>query len=295
MQSIEGRVRAELAAKLLALGTNIAPPMVAGTIALCAAELPPFDEALVQRDIAYGPDARHRLDLFGSAPGGDPRPVFIYIHGGGFVMGDKGGPADPFYNNIGAWAARQGWLGVTATYRLAPASRWPSGIADMALLVEWLGAHAAAHGGDPRAIFLAGQSAGAAHVASYVGGPRAAEAERLLAGAVMLSGLYDVAAAERNHFQAAYYGEDPAAFAAQSSIDGLLGTSLPCLYAVAEHDPLDFQRQAALLVSRHVEAKGVWPDIHRLAGHNHLSPAQLIGSGMGPEALIADFVARAGR
>ena len=292
MQSVEGRVRADLAAKLLALGADISPPMVAGTIALCAAELPQFDEAIATRDLAYGPDARHRLDLFGSTPGGAARPIFVYIHGGGFVMGDKGGPADPFYNTIGAWAARQGWLGVTATYRLAPAHRWPSGVEDMALLVQWLAANAAQHGGDPRAIFLCGQSAGAAHVASYVGGPRADEAAEMLAGAVLLSGIYDVAAAERNHFQAAYYGEDSAAFAGQSSIDGLVRTALPCLYAVAEHDPLDFQRQAALLVSRHVEARGVWPEIHRLAGHNHLSPAQLIGSGMGPEGLVGDFVGR---
>jgi triacylglycerol lipase len=40
----------------------------------------------VTRDIAYGGDARHRLDLF-AAPGAQGRAVVLFVHGGGFVRG----------------------------------------------------------------------------------------------------------------------------------------------------------------------------------------------------------------
>lgn len=277
-----------------ALGTEFSVAQIQGSIALFGPLQPPVDEAMVQRDLSYGPDPRHRLDLFGAASVAAKRPVLVFLHGGGFIGGDKGAPGAPFYNNIGAWAAAQGWLGVTATYRLAPAHPWPAGAEDVARLVAWLKLEAAQHGGDPNRIVLMGQSAGAAHVASYVGGQDFAEqAATSIAGAIMLSGLYDVPSAARNPYQDAYFGTDPTRFAAQSSIDGLAATSVPCLFTVSENDPADFQRQGALLVSYRVAAKGKWPDFHWLEGHNHISPVHQIHSSvdeLGP--VLARFVAR---
>ena len=44
----------------------------------------------VARDEKYGPDERHRLDVFRSeAKSEQNRPVLIFMHGGGFVAGDK--------------------------------------------------------------------------------------------------------------------------------------------------------------------------------------------------------------
>lgn len=278
--------------RIRALGTEFSVAQIQGSIALFAPLQPPLDEALVQRDLSYGPDPRHRLDLFGVGGADARRPILVFLHGGGFVGGDKGAPDTPFYNNVGAWAAAQGWLGVTATYRLAPAHPWPAGAEDVARLVAWLKLEAAHHGGDPGRIVLMGQSAGAAHVASYVGGQGFAEQARMsIAGAILLSGLYDVPSAARNPYQDAYFGTDPARFAAQSSIDGLANTSVPCLFTVSENDPADFQRQAALLISRRVAAKGKWPDFHWLEGHNHISPVHQIHSAvdtLGP--VLARFV-----
>lgn len=278
--------------RIRALGTEFSVAQIQASIALFTPLQPPVDEGMVRRDLSYGPDPRHRLDLFGIGHGDAQRPVLVFLHGGGFVGGDKGAPGAPFYNNIGAWAAAQGWLGVTATYRLAPAHPWPAGADDVARLVAWLKLEAAQHGGDPDRIVLMGQSAGAAHVASYVGGQGFADqAATSIAGAIMLSGLYDVPSAARNPYQDAYFGTDPARFAAQSSIDGLAATSVPCLYTVAENDPADFQRQAALLVSRRVAVTGKWPDFHWLAGHNHISPVHQIHScvdELGP--VLARFV-----
>jgi len=284
----------DIQAKILAMGLEFSPAQMAGSAALFGPMQPAIDEATVQRDVFYGDDPRHRLDLFGAEPGGTPRPVVIYIHGGGFVGGDKGGPGTPFYSNVGAWAAAQGWLGVVATYRLAPAHPWPAGAEDMARLVAWLRAEAGAYGGDPDKIVLVGQSAGAAHIASYVGGAAHSEiAAASLAGAVMLSGIYDIARADRNPFQVAYYGTDESRFAAQSSIEGLARTTLPCLYTVTEHDPVDFQRQAAWIVARRAEVTGKWPDFHRLQGQNHITPGHQINTPVdevGP--LLAAFIKR---
>jgi acetyl esterase/lipase len=97
-----------------------------------------------------------------------PRPVLVFIHGGGFSRGAKHTPGSPFYDNVGLWAVDHGLIGVTINYRLAPQFQWPSGIEDLTLVVEWLKSHVAEYGGDPDKIFLWGHSAGAAHVADYV-------------------------------------------------------------------------------------------------------------------------------
>ena len=68
--------------------------------------------------------------------------MVVFVYGGGFAGGAKHTPGSPFYDNIGRWAAAHDLVGVTANYRLAPQSQYPSGIEDMTALVGWLqGAH----------------------------------------------------------------------------------------------------------------------------------------------------------
>jgi triacylglycerol lipase len=279
-------------ATLQALGTELSPPLMQGTSALLAALAAPRDPTVeVTRDQFYGPDARNRLDVFrkGSPAGA---PVVVYVHGGGFVMGDKTTPGSPFYDNVGQWAALQGWVGVTVTYRLAPLHRWPSGPEDLAHVVRWLRANIAGFGGDPDAIFLVGQSAGATHVAAYVSHDRFHPGGTVgIAGAVMVSGVYDPTTQAPNPFSGAYYGEDPATRAAARLTAGLLASPVPLLFTVSEFDARDFQDQAARLAQAWHQAKGRYPPLEYLAGHNHLSPAQAIGSAeddLGPR--IASFV-----
>src|SRR5205085_9768993 len=125
------------------------PEMIGGSIQLFAGMQPGIDPATnVIRDLSYGPDARNRLDLF-ARDGISAAPVFVFVHGGGFVMGDKHTEGSPFYSNVGDFAARRGWVGVTITYRLAPAQKFPSGAEDLALLVQWLRDNVAQYGGDP--------------------------------------------------------------------------------------------------------------------------------------------------
>jgi arylformamidase len=285
-------MKTEMRAKLKALGAELSPAMINATREMMSPLVPAGDPAVeVTRDHRYGPDERNRLDVFRKgAP--ESAPVLVYIHGGGFVMGDKTAPGSPFFDNVGTWAAQQGWIGVTMTYRLAPMHRWPSGPLDLAHAVAWLREHIAGFGGDPNRIFLVGQSAGAAHVAAYVAHARFHAGAVGIAGAALISGVLDPSSQPANPFSAAYFGENPGTPADADSIAGLVVTDIPLLFTVSEFDPRDFQDQAASLVRAWHAQKGTYPPMVYLAGHNHISPAQSIGTSEDQLARhIADFVA----
>jgi len=275
-----------------ALGEAFTPQQIQGSMAIFAPLLPPVDEATVIRDIAYGPHERHRLDLFGAAPQGEARPIVLYIHGGGFVRGDKGGPGDPYYNNIGAWAARQGALGGAAHSRHAPPPRRPPGRLRIAAPDGRLRRRIPSDAPVPAQRRPCPAGAARAPVAGYVGGAKFADiAAGALAGAIMLSGLYDIVNLVHGPYETAYFGSDPAQFERQSSIEGLARTTLPCLFTVAEYDPELFQRQAALMIARRVAVQGKWPAFVRLEGQNHITPVHQIGSSadeVGP--ILARFI-----
>jgi arylformamidase len=285
----------DIRATLQGFGPALTPEMLGGTQALMASMsrgMAPSTK--VQRDIAYGPDARHRLDIF-NREGLSNAPVLVFVHGGGFVMGDKHTDGSPFYSNLGDFAARHGFVGVTITYRLAPANQFPSGPDDLALVMDWLRANIAQHGGDPAKIVLSGQSAGATHVAGYLAHRRdhAADVAGPIAGAVLMSGIYDTVTAEPNAFAEAYYGADHKGWGVASCLAGLLSSAVPIQFSVAEFDPDDFHAQAAQVVSQWTAAKGRYPEMHLLSGHNHLSPALSIGSELREvEAMVAGFVRR---
>ena len=126
--------------------------------------------AQVLNDIPYGDPAlpQQQLDLF-LAEGKD-RPVFIFVHGGGWTKGDKGlrvGGAD-VYGNIGRFYAEHGIDVAVINYRLQPAVPWQDQVDDVARATAWVRAHIAEDGGDPKRLFIGGHSAGAqlaAHVA----------------------------------------------------------------------------------------------------------------------------------
>jgi triacylglycerol lipase len=236
--------------------------------------------ANITRDISYGPDPRNRLDLFQPKDkAATPRPVIVFVHGGGFVRGDKHTDGSPFYSNIGLWAADAGMIGVTITYRLAPQHRWPSGVEDLGRVVAWLRAHVAEYGGDPDGIVLMGISAGAVHVASYVAFPEHRGAgDKGIAGAVVMSGIYDLSGDmdEREHAYFAAKGKDLEKF---SSLPGLVGTDIPLMITISEYDPPRFQGQALKLVNALFEKNPDMPRLVRLMGQNHFTSDLHFGSG----------------
>jgi acetyl esterase/lipase len=267
--------------RLAAIGREIKPETVVATRNLIV----PLhvggasDDVHVQRDVNYGPDARHRLDVFTPAGGFNPAlPVLVYVHGGGFVAGDKHTEGSPFFTNIGQWAVRNGFNGVTITYRLAPAHQWPSGVEDLRMVVDFIQRDGGSVGLGGSSIFLMGQSAGAAHVASYVAHANLYSPKpHGLKGIVLLSGIYDFALMPQSPMESAYLGADRAVYSARSSLRALASSDLPMLLSVAEFDPPQFEKQALALLSAVQDAKQKMPPLVYAIGQNHLSVAMFFG------------------
>jgi acetyl esterase/lipase len=111
---------------------NVATTLALYTPLLAAA---PKDGVRIERDLAYGPDALHRLDLH-KQEGRTGMPIVVFLHGGAYVRGSRSVNTE-VYGNVATYFARQGMLGVNGTYRLAPAAKWPAAAQDVGLLVKW--------------------------------------------------------------------------------------------------------------------------------------------------------------
>lgn len=116
------------------------------------------------RDVAYGTDPAMTLDLYRPAASG-PRPVAVYVHGGGWKDGDKSrlGTAFAIPELI-----QRGYLVVTVNYRLAPAARFPAQIEDVKCAIRFLRAHATEYALNPERIGAWGGSAGG-HLVALLG------------------------------------------------------------------------------------------------------------------------------
>jgi acetyl esterase/lipase len=261
-----------LVAQTLALGAAIAPEVSAASEALYRPMHNPLREDSIARDLRYGPHERHLLDLHHPREvGSQSAPILLFVHGGGFVAGDKSLPGRFYYDNIAAWCAGNGMLGANMTYRLAPQHAWPSAAEDVAAAIDWLREHASKHGGDPERIFLMGHSAGAVHAASYVatralhqaGGPA-------IAGCILLSGFYDLVAGPASK---AYFGDDPEQYRERSSVRGLVESGVPLMVGVAQADPPSAQKQFVLLQQAFLEQGKPLPHLVYASGHNHYTIA----------------------
>lgn len=120
-------------------------------------------ELEVEHDLPYraaGADAyataRCVLDIY-RPQAASGLPVLVWFHGGGLEGGDK---ASKVTMALARRFAADGMVVMSAEYRLSPQVQAPAYIADAAAAVAWAAAHAGEHGGDPRALFVAGHSAG---------------------------------------------------------------------------------------------------------------------------------------
>ncbi|UFZ06417.1 alpha/beta hydrolase [Bradyrhizobium ontarionense] len=269
----------DIAWKLIEIGRAIDPPKTAAIYAPLQAR-EPYAGVTVQRDVRYSPAERNLLDLFTPDSAGAPRPILIFVHGGAFIGGDRRRtPDSPFYDNIMLWAVKNGYIGVNITYRLAPKYMWPAGVEDIASAVQWVTAHAAENGGDPARIYLMGHSAGAVHVASYVAHSEFHKvAGGGLAGAILVSGIYDLTATPLGDQEMAYFGTDPSRFKERSSLSGLQASTLPLLIASAELDLPRFVEQYALLKQAACKRPTGCARSVMLPQHSHMSEVYSINT-----------------
>jgi triacylglycerol lipase len=282
---VDKPTHAELARIIRAAGPTIDPPATKALYAPLLLDAPRGGAVL--RDIAYGPDERHRLDVYlpvdGTVTGA--APVVVFLHGGGFIRGDKGDR-----EAVGNWFARHGVLAVVPNYRLGPRHRWPAGAEDVSSALAWTRAHVAAHGGDPDHIVLAGESAGAAHIAAAPLVRRFHPAEGLkVAGVFLASGVYNaelellarrqLGIATPDPRNEAYFGTDFDAYCTMSTVELIDADPFPLMISYAELDPIQMQAQAGELFARLVTRHGFQPRIAVVANHNHLSQVYAINTG----------------
>ncbi|MBK9031524.1 MAG: alpha/beta hydrolase [Myxococcales bacterium] len=147
--------------------------------------------------VAYGDEPRQRLDVYRRADAdAAPRPVFVYVHGGGWVVGDKRHQGLLTVHEL----ARAGWVCVSINYRLSPRATFPDHLIDVKRALAWVRGHVAEHGGDPRFVMIGGGSAGA-HLASLAAvtandpryQPGFEQVDTAVAGCVAYYGVYDFA------------------------------------------------------------------------------------------------------
>jgi acetyl esterase len=244
----------------------------------------------VVRNQVYGPDKRHRLDVYLPDPAAaTASPLVIVFPGGGFIRGDKSER-----ENAGLLFARAGLATVVANYRLGPTHRWPAGAEDVVRAVEWVRLHASEYGADAARVCLVGESAGATHVATATLLKRFHPPGGLaIAGAVLISGVYNLELERRARRQfgiatpdprnEAYFGTDFERYPAMSLVDQIDADPFPMLITYAEVDPVQMQVQAGELFARLVTRHGFSPELHVIRGHNHLT--QVFSLNTGDESL----------
>ncbi len=167
------------------------------------------------RDIVYDASAEDTqftsLDVYTPEPQIEGAPVMVFVHGGGFRVGDKASSKDldpkPEY-----FVSKLGYVFVSVNYRLLPEGKYPRNVQDVANALAWVSDNIDEFGGDPGQIFLMGHSAGATLVAQVATDEtflrNAGKDLDLLKGVIANEGGYGVATgeqgAERNQ---ALFGE----------------------------------------------------------------------------------------
>ncbi|TAL86663.1 MAG: alpha/beta hydrolase [Rhodanobacter sp.] len=146
-------------------------------------------DVTVSREVVFDPAEKLALDVY-RPRNAHNAPVVVFFYGGSWKSGKR-----QWYRWVGEALARRGLVVVIPDYRLWPRVRLDGFMQDAAIAVAWAHAHADEYGGDPRALFLMGHSAGA-----HIGALLATDADWLRAvgmrprdldGFIGVAGPYD--------------------------------------------------------------------------------------------------------
>jgi acetyl esterase len=208
-----------------------------------------------------------------------PTPLVVYLHGGGWVTGGL----DTHDDTCRRIASGTSCTVVNVDYRLAPEHPYPVPLEDCFAALSWSAEHAADLSADPRAIVIAGSSAGgnlaaaATLLARDTGAPEIA-AQILIYPVIdpqMSTASYELFGSgyglDREHMQwfwSSYVPDERArqdVLAAPCLADSLAGLP-PALVITAEFDPL---RDEGEEYARALRASGVPVKLHRYEGQIH--------------------------
>ena len=190
-------------------------------------------------NLRYGDAGRRNLlDLYRHRARPSGGPVLIHLHGGGYTQGRKNSQSLPLLYRL----ASQGWVCVSANYRLRPAAHHPDHLIDLKKVIAWVRAHGHEYGADPTLLFVAGSSAGG-HMASLAAltandlafQPGFEDADTSVTAVIGLNGYYG-----------SYYGEGDGG--ASSPLAHVRPDAPPFFIAHGDHDtmaPVELARHFA--------------------------------------------------
>jgi acetyl esterase/lipase len=236
------------------------------------------DMAIEDRTVPADPEVTVRIYRPHQARG-----AIIWLHGGGFVMGDL--------DTEHPWAARiadgAGAVVISVGYRLAPEQPFPAALDDAYAVTAWTAEHAAEIGIDPERIAVGGHAAGAGLAAAVALRARDQQGPPISFQLLSQPELDDrqetwsarnftntpfmtrdkVAASWRH-----YLGRTPSSPYAAPARAGDLSGLPPAYITTAEFDP---NRDEAIEYAQRLLQAGVSVELHQWAGTFHGSQAVL--------------------
>jgi acetyl esterase/lipase len=243
-----------------------------------------------QRGTAYGPDPRHRLDLYLPQSLTNFAPAIVFLYGGGWRSGTR-----DIYRFVGQCFAAAGLPVAIPDYRVYPSTIFPGFVEDAAKAVAWVARNLAAPGDAARPLILVGMSAGS-HIAALLHlDPSwllaAGLPEYAIAGTVGLCGPYNFLPIRDPKYKPIFPRETDHA---SQPINFVTGAAPPMLLLTGDADvtvsPDNTRTLAAAIRARGGTVKEIV-----LPGVNHLAPllalaAAIPGQKLPVRATILDFI-----
>ena len=223
------------------------------------------------------------LDLYTPAKGGPPKPLVIYVHGGGWSSGtarNAGAFAD--FPSVLAGLAARGYVVASLNYRLSGEARFPAASDDVDAAIRWLKAHAGDYGIDKSRVAIWGGSAGGqlAALAATDCSPASGGGESdCVQSAAIWYGVFDFAALPQRPVAAGqpdapngYLGcpiaECPRIVAAASPIAHVDATTPPMLLIFGSEDRTVPPAQSRAMAVK-LRAAGVRTEVVEIPGADH--------------------------
>jgi len=234
--------------------------------------------------VPYGDHPSQIADVFYPPGASAMSPVFVFLHGGGFSEGHP-----DHYGFLAGPFIERGVIFVSAGYRLAPEASLEDSIDDGGALLAWISSEADALGIDRTRVFTGGHSAGAIIWASLATSVDWQAQHRLptdvIAGAVLISGVYDFQQRQQLRSLPPLTPDDPLLFLEPLRAMGpscaplLIAAGSPELNRVGWPDDL-FEMNAHSLHAA-AAAKGVPTELIILSDLDHRMTAEVLGDRAG--------------
>ena len=220
-------------------------------------------------DISYGPTEPERLDIFTTTKGDGSAPVQVFFHGGYWRQLD----ARDFHCVVPAFVAA-GAVCVVVNYALLPTVDMGELLRQCRAALLWVRNNIGSYGGDRDRIYISGHSAGG-HIVGAMLAPNPVmgmpETAPLVAGAVAISGLYDLEPMSLCFLQEVI-ALTPEDVRIHSPVNAPPSHPVPLVLVYGAEESEEYARQTDAYAAA-VRGNGVECEVRPIIGANHMTVA----------------------